>query len=192
MSSPSTALGAAPTQTLTTGLQVPTAAQSGGAFPPFDPSTFVPQLVWLAITFGALYWIMSRVALPRIGSVLEERRDRIERDLAEAERMKAETDAALKAYEQAIGDARGKAQALARETREALAAETERERVSADEKMAVKLAETEKQIAATKVRALASVNEIAVDTAAAIVNRLIGKDVPAAEIAAALAQRERT
>lgn len=192
MSSPSSGHEASAKETLTTGVYVPTAAEGGAKFPPFDPGTFAPQLVWLAITFGALYWIMSRVALPRIGSVLEERRDRIQRDLDEAERMKVETDAALAAYDQAMTEARGKAQAMARDTRESLAAEVERERVRVDEQVASKVAETERQIAATKVRALSSVNEIAVETAGAIVSRLIGKDVPASEIQAALADRNPT
>jgi F-type H+-transporting ATPase subunit b len=175
-----------------TGIQVPTADEhghGGGAFPPFDPSTFAPQLIWLAITFAALYFVMSRIALPNIGSVLEERRDRIKRDLDQAERMKAETDAALKAYEQALADARGKAQGIAKETRDTLAAETEGERQRADQQIAVKVAETEKRIGETKVRALASVSEIAVDTAGYIVSQLIGKDVPAAEIKAALTSK---
>jgi F-type H+-transporting ATPase subunit b len=178
--------------TLTTGTFVPTAApQGGGNFPPFDPNTFAPQLVWLAIAFGALYWILSRVALPKIGGVIEERRDRIQRDLDEAERMKAETDAALKAYEQALAEARGKAQTIAKETRDRLADEVGQERQRVDQQIAGKVAETEKRIEATKTRALASVNEIAIDTAGAIVARLIGKDVPAAEIQAALAGEKR-
>lgn len=179
-------------ETVTTAVHVPTADSHGkGGFPPFDTHTFAPQLVWLAIIFGALYWVLSRVALPRIGSVIEERRDRIQRDLAEAERMKAETDAALKAYEQAMAEARGKAQGIARDTRETLAADIDRERQRVDAEIATKIAATEKQIADTKARALASVNDIAVDTASAIVQRLIGKDVPASEIAAALAGRNR-
>jgi len=180
-------------QKLSTGTYVPTAAEhehgghGGGAFPPFDPTTFAPQLVWLVITFAALYLVMSRSILPKVGGVLEERRDRIQRDLDEAERMKAETDAALKAYEQALAEARGKAQGIAKETRDTLAAEMERERHRVDQQIASKVAETEKQIESTKTRALASVNDIAVDTAGAIISTLIGKDVPAAEIQAALA-----
>lgn len=181
------------TETLTTAIHVPSAGEpAGGKFPPFDTSTFAPQLVWLAIIFGALYWVLARVALPRIGSVIEERRDRIQRDLSEAERMKAETDAALKAYEQAMAEARGKAQGIARETREGLAAEVERERQRVDAQIAAKIAETERQIATNKSRALASVNDIAADTAGAIVARLTGREVPAADIAQALAARGRS
>lgn len=182
MSSPS---GGQPA--MQTGIHVPSAAAAGSsAFPPFDPNTFAPQLVWLFITFAALYWIMSRTVLPKIGSVLEERRDRIQRDLDEAARMKSETDAALMAYEQALADARGKAQGIAKDTRETLAAEMDRERHRVDEQIAIKVAQTEKRVDETKARALSSVNEIAVETAAAIVARLLGKDVPAAEVKAAM------
>lgn len=176
-------------QTLTTGTYVPTAAEGGSKFPPFDPNTFTPQLVWLAITFGALYLILSKVALPRIGEVIDERRNRIQRDLAEAERMQVETDAALKSYEKSLADARGKAQGIAKDMRDTLTADVDQERGRVDQQIAAKLSDTEKRITASKARALASVNDIAVDTARAIVANLIGRDVPEAEVRAALAGR---
>lgn len=172
------------------GTQTSTGApEPKGSFPPFDPSTFAPQLVWLALTFGALYWLLSRVALPKIGSVLAERKDRIERDLAEAERMKVETDTALKAYETSLASARGRAQAMAKDTRDKLAADIEKSRADADRQNAAKVADMEKRIADTKARALASVSDIATDTAGAIVEKLLGRQVPADEIKKIVAQR---
>lgn len=173
---------------LTTGEFIPTAGAAPAVFPPFDPATFAKQLFWLAVTFGALYFLMARIALPRIGEVIEERRDRIQRDLDEAARMKSETDAALKAYEQSLADARGKAQGLAKETREKLAAETDAERHRIEAQLNQKLAETEKRIAETKTRALASVDEIASSTAADVVATLTGKQVSADEVRKALAK----
>ena len=164
---------------------------STGGFPPFDPATFAPQLVWLVLTFSMLYWLMSRVALPRIGGVITERRDRIERDLSEAQRLKAETDAALKAYEQSLADARGKAQGLAKETRDKVASDLDRNRHKADQDNAAKVAEMEKLIADGKTRALASVNDIATETATAIVGKLLGRDVSPDEIRKALAADKR-
>lgn len=161
----------------TTGTSVGAADHHGGghgAFPPFDPSTFAPQLVWLAITFGFLYLMMSRVALPRVASVLAERRERIQRDLLEAERLKAETDTALKSYEKSLADARGRAQGLAKDMRDRMSADMERERKRVDDANAAKLADTEARIAETKSRALANVDSLAADTANAIVERLIG------------------
>src|SRR5579859_287483 len=78
----------------------------GGAFPPFDTSTFPSQLVWLAITFVALYLIVSRIALPRVGAVIDKRQSKIEGDLGEAQRLKDESEAALKAYESELASAR--------------------------------------------------------------------------------------
>lgn len=159
----------------------------GHSFPPFDPSTFAPQLVWLALSFAALYLIMSRVALPRVASVLAERRERIQRDLAEAERLTAETDAALASYEKSLADARGKAQGLAKGMRDKVAADLDRERRRVDDANATKLAETEARIADTKAKALANVDALAADTASAIVERLIGQSVGPEDIRQAVA-----
>lgn len=157
-------------------------AAGGHNFPPFDPSTFAPQLVWLAISFAALYLIMSRIALPRVASVLAERRERIRRDLAEAERLKAETDAALASYEKSLADARGKAQGMAKDMRDRVASEMDRERRRVDDENAARLAETETRIADTKARALANVDQLAAETAGAIVERLIGQSVGSEDI----------
>src|SRR4030088_222109 len=92
----------------------------GGAFPPFDSSTFASQLVSLLIAFVALYLIVSRIALPRVGSVLDARQNAIEGDLAAAHKLKDEADAALKAYESELASARSRAQAIGAETREQL------------------------------------------------------------------------
>ena len=86
-------------------------------FPPFDRETFASQLFWLAITFALLYLLMARFALPRVGSIIEDRRKHIDGDLAEANRHKGESDAAIAAHEKALAEARGRAQALANETR---------------------------------------------------------------------------
>ena len=162
-------------------------AKGGHSFPPFDPTTFAPQLVWLAISFAALYLIMSRIALPRVGSVLTERRERIQRDLAEAERLKGETDAALATYEKSLADARSKAQGMAKDMRDKVAADMDRERQRVDDANASKLAETETRIADTKARALANVEQLAAETAGAIVERLIGQQVNADDIKKAVA-----
>ncbi len=86
--------------------------------PQLEFHTFVPQLVWLVIVFGYLYVMMSRVALPRIATVLEERRDRIADDLDQAEQFKRQTDEAIEAYEKALAEARAKAHEVAQETRD--------------------------------------------------------------------------
>jgi F-type H+-transporting ATPase subunit b len=171
-------------QELTTGTEAPAA---GGNFPPFNPATFAPQLFWLTLTFTALYFVMSRKALPRIADVLEERANRIKRDLDAAERLKGETDKAIASYDQALNDAKGSASGIANDTRAKLAADVEREKAAVDKQINAKIADAETRIAATKTKALASVNEIAASTAAAIVGKLIGQDATADEVKRALA-----
>src|SRR6516225_186208 len=145
-----------------------------GGFPPFDPDTFPSQLVSLAIAFVALYLIVSRIALPRVGSVIDARQNAIEGDLAAAQKLKDESEAALKAYESDLAAARTRAQAIGAETREKLSAASEAERKSLEEKLAQKLAEAEKTIAATRTNAMSNVRGIAADAATAIVQRLAG------------------
>jgi F-type H+-transporting ATPase subunit b len=145
-----------------------------GAFPPFQKETFPSQLLWFAICFLALYLIMSKVALPRVGAILAQRRQRIEDDLKAAQRLRDQSDVELAAYEKALADARARAQAIANETRDKLNAEAERTRKLLEQQLNVKLGEAERTIAATKQAALANVRGIAVDATAAIVERLIG------------------
>lgn len=146
-----------------------------GAFPPFDSTTFASQLVWLAITFVVLYVLMAKVALPRVGGIIESRQKKIDGDIAEAGALKAQSDAALAAYEKALADARASAQAIANETREKQAAEAEARRKQLEDALNIKLAEAEKTIAATKQAAMSNVRGIAADATKAIVERLIGK-----------------
>ncbi len=98
------------------------ASEHGRGFPPFDAQNFPSQLFWLVLIFVALYLLMSKLALPRIGSILEARRRHIEDDLAEAQRLKLESDAAIVAYETALAEARARGQTLASETQAKAAA----------------------------------------------------------------------
>ncbi|MCB1485079.1 MAG: F0F1 ATP synthase subunit B [Hyphomicrobiaceae bacterium] len=163
------------------------AAHSGsGGLPQLDAHTFAPQIFWLVLTFAVLYFVLSKVALPRIGEVLEERADRITRDLEAAQRLKDDTDKALADYEKALADARAKASTIAKDTRDQLAAETESKKASVEKTLAGKLQDAEQRIAATKTKALSAVNDIAADTAGAVVSKLIGQNVSADDIKKAL------
>jgi len=154
--------------------EVPSEGHKGG-FPPFDSSTYASQLVWLAITFVVLYVLMAKLALPRLGGIIEGRQKRIEGDIAEAAAMKSQSDEAMAAYEKALADARANAQAIANETREKQAAEAEARRKQLEEGLNVKLADAEKAIAATKQAAMSNVRGIATDATKAIIEQLIGK-----------------
>jgi len=145
--------------------------------PQLDFGDYAPQLVWLVITFGIMYLLMARVALPRIATVIEERRDRIANDLAQADQLRRETDQAIAAYEKALADAKARANAIAQETRDRLNEELERERAEKEAEIQKRLDQAEAEISRTKEQALSHVEEIARDTTAALVEQLLGEKV---------------
>jgi F-type H+-transporting ATPase subunit b len=170
------------------GEQAHTEADGGhkAPFPPFQKDTFASQLVSLAIVFVALYLIVSRIALPRVGGTLDKRENTISGDLTEAQRLKDESDGALKAYEAELAAARSRAQAIGAETREKLNAASEAERKTLEERLSQKLAGAEKTIAATREAAMSNVRGIASDAATAIVQRLTGAAPDSASVGRAV------
>jgi F-type H+-transporting ATPase subunit b len=169
---------------LSTGTEATPPSEHGGGFPPFQKETFGSQLLWLAIAFGALYLIAAKLALPRVGGIIADRRARIAGDLAEAARMKDAADAANAAYEKSLADARARAQTMAAETRDRVNAQAEARRKEVEANLHAKLATAERTIATTRTAAMANVQGIAKDAAVAIVTRLTGK-APTEEAAAA-------
>ena len=155
-------------------------------FPPFQKDTFASQLVSLVIAFAALYLIVSKFALPRVGAVIDERQDTIDGDLAAAQKLKDESDNALKAYESELATARSRAQAIGADTREKLNTASEAERKTLEDKLSQKLAEAEKTIASTREAAMSNVRGIATDAAAAIVQRLSGVTPDSASVGQAV------
>jgi F-type H+-transporting ATPase subunit b len=155
-------------------------------FPPFNPANFASQLVWLAITFGIFYLIISRVAAPRIAGILEDRKAKIAVDLGEAARLKSETDASIAGYEKSLAEARRNAASIAAETRAKLTAEIDAKRHVAEAGLAEKLARAEADIAAIKAKAMGEVDAIARETASSVVAALSSAQVSADEIEAAV------
>lgn len=157
-----------------------------GAFPPFASETYASQLLWFAIAFGLLYYVMSRLALPRVAAVMENRSTRIAGDLAEAERLRAESEAAGAAYEKSLNDARARAKAIAQEMREALTAESDARRKAIEAELQDRIKASEETIATRTADAMSSVRGIAADTASAIVERLTGQAPDRRAVEAAL------
>ena len=155
--------------------------------PQLNPLDWAPQIIWLVITFSILYVLMKRVALPRIGSVIEARHARIAGDIEAADKLRRETQEAIAAYEQALAEAKARAQAIAREANNKLKAEMAAERAALDRDLAARSAEAEKRIDQAKISALKDVNQVASETAAEIVRTLIGVAPSKPEASAAVA-----
>ncbi len=169
------------------GTEVPGGPAHEGAFPPFDPVNFTGELVWLAITFGALYLLMSKVALPRVGNILATRKDKINSDLASAAKAQDEAAAAAAAHEKTLADAKAKAQGVGQAAHADLTAQADARRQALEADLNAKMAEAETQIAATKTAAMANVDSIATDAAHAILQHITGQPADANAVASALA-----
>ena len=159
--------------------------------PQLNPLDWAPQIIWLILTFGILYLLMVKVVLPRIGGVIDERAAHIAKDLAEADKLRRETEEAIAAYEQALAEAKQKAHAIVDAGRTKLKEEMAAERTKLDQELGKKSAEAEARIDAAKVSAMKEVSAVAADVAADIVRQLIGSVPSKAEIEKAVQEARK-
>lgn len=156
--------------------------------PQLDFSTWGNQIFWLAVTLVAIYLILTRVALPRISAVLAERRGTITNDLSAAEELKAKAAEAEAAYNQALATARIEAAKIVAAARADIQADLDKATAKADAEIEARTLVSEARIAEIKAGALASVTEVARDTAKELVS-VLGGTVDATAITAAVTAR---
>ena len=156
------------------------------AFPPFDPAFFPSQLFWFFLTFIALYFLLAKVFLPRVGETIEERGSRIADDLDQASRMQREAEEAEKAYTRSLADARAKAMNVAETTKQAVDTEIQSKLTAADAEADKAAEAAEKRIREIRTKALGNIETIASETAQTAVTALTGKKVTLSAIKAIL------
>ncbi|WP_420568577.1 F0F1 ATP synthase subunit B' [Thalassovita sp.] len=156
--------------------------------PQLDFSNWGNQIFWLLVTLVVIYFVLSRIALPRIAAVLAERQGTITNDIAAAEELKAKAVEAEEAYNKALADARAEAQRIVAETKAEIQADLDAATAKADAEIAEKVAEGEKVIAEIRANALESVKDVAKDTTAEIIAAL-GNEADAKTVDAAVAAR---
>jgi F-type H+-transporting ATPase subunit b len=159
--------------------------------PQLQPTTFAPQLIWLAITFGLLYFALSWLALPRIERVLGARKSRIGGDLEKAREAQRDSEKAMERYEAEIAAAKAKGQAALRAGREKLEAELGKKRAVLDRQIAEKNAETEKRVHGFLERASSDMEEMTAGVVNDIVKEFAGVEVSDGEVRAALRQSSK-
>ena len=164
------------------------AATAAPGMPQLDFSTWGNQIFWLMVTLVVIYFVLSRVALPRIGAVLEDRQNTILKDLTTADELKNRAAEAEKAYDAALVQARTEAGQIAAQARAVIQADLDAAIARADAEIAERTAEGEAAIAAIRRSATDSISKVAADTAEALVAAMGGKADTAA-IAAAVAAR---
>jgi F-type H+-transporting ATPase subunit b len=161
---------------------------SAGGMPQLDFSTFPNQIFWLVITLLVIYFVLSRVALPRIGAVLAERKGTITNDLAAAEELKQKAVEAERAYDEALARARAEAAKIVAEAKAEIQKDLAGATAKADAEIAAKAAESEKAIADIRAGAADAVASVAKATAQELVAAL-GGTVDARTVTAAVTAR---
>jgi len=149
--------------------------EEAGGLPQLDGSTYAGQIFWLLISFALLYFVLSRVFLPRLGGVIEERRNRIADDYDQAAEFKREAEEAKAAYEQSLADAKARAASVAAETRATIDEEIAAAEKESDARLDAEITAAEARIAETAERARGAVREAAADTTKALVDAMIGE-----------------
>jgi F-type H+-transporting ATPase subunit b len=163
--------------------------------PQFDPAVWVPQLVWLAVTFVVLYLLMAKIALPRVGEVLEEREQRINESLRKADGLKRDAEDAVAAYEKTMTDVRAKAAQELKAAHDRAAEEAAKRNAELGERLASQISAAEVRIHQAREAAIGGLREVAIAAAGAAVDRLIGQKLESAALTgavdAALAEQSR-
>jgi len=157
--------------------------------PQLDFSTFPNQIFWLVVTLIVIYLLMSRVALPRIASVLTERHGAIQSDLDKADEMKAKAVEAETAYNQALVDARAEAQSIVAHARAEIQKDLDVALLKADAEIAVKTEESAAAIKEISASAVAAIKVVANDTAKEIVKTMMPGAGDAKAVKAAVTAR---
>jgi F-type H+-transporting ATPase subunit b len=163
-----------------------TESAGGAGFPPFKTETFPSQLFWLAVTFAFLFVMLWKAAGPRIHGVISSRRGAINADIAAAQKARGDAESASAAYQTALAGARARANAHAEQTRQTLNAEIAKAKAEADAEAQKAMSAAQGRIDAMQVQARGAVATAAQEAAIAIVARLTGETVTAAEAAAAV------
>ena len=166
--------------------ETPHAEAASGGMPQFAIETWVGQVFWLFLTFGVMYFILSKFILPKIGQGLTDRGDRIADDLDEASRMQQQASQAQADYEQALADAKAKAHNIAETTRKSVDEEIAAEAEATDTQFARKQAEADERIRKIKTAALGKIDDVAGDTVSEIISKLTGVKTTPARVKSAI------
>jgi F-type H+-transporting ATPase subunit b len=154
--------------------------EEAGGMPQLNPDFFGNQIFWLLVSLVAIFLMLTRVALPRIGATLATRQGTISSDLAAAETFRAQAREAQVAYDKALAEARAEAGRIGAETRAQIQAQLAAELAQADARIDAKSAESAQVLRQIQDEAAANVELVARDTARAIVEALGGRPDDAA------------
>lgn len=157
------------------------AAHGATGLPQLDFATFPNQIFWLVVTLVVLFWIISRIAIPRISAVLADRQGAITGDLMAAEEFKRRARDAEAAYDRALAEARGEANKIVAANKAEIQRELDGAIAHADAEIAARASESERRIGDIRASAETDARTVAREVTAELV-RSFGGQADAAAI----------
>lgn len=145
-----------------------------GGMPQFDITRFPSQIFWLVVSFAILYFLMAKLVLPRIGSIVESRDAKIQADLDAAQKANDVARAAAQEQEKALSTARGQASQLVREAAEAAATQTSAKMHEIADRLAGEITAAERRIGEQRSQTLSGLTSMSAEIATAVLTRLVG------------------
>ena len=151
-------------------------AESGG-MPQLNPEFWISQIVWLVITFGALYVILSKVILPKISNNLESRRSQILENIEIAEKQREESEEKLKEFDKIILNSKLEAKNLFNEARQKVLNEIDKKRSEMEKNLEEEISSAEKEIQSLNNNSTENMKKIATETSLSLIQQLIGEEI---------------
>ena len=173
-------------QIFTLNFVLTTYAQSGesGGMPQLNPEFWISQIVWLVLTFGILYVVLSKLILPKISDNLESRKSRILDNIEAADKQREESEAKLREYEEIVSKSKIEAKKIFNQVREKALKDIGQKIEVLDKQIDEEIKKVEDEINQLRKEAPAKINKIAIETASELTQKLIGAEVNSSSISA--------
>ena len=151
-------------------------AESRG-MPQLNPEFWVSQIVWLVITFGALYIVLSKVILPKISDNLEIRRSQILENIEIAEKQREESEQKVKEFEKIILNSKIEAKNIFNEARQKVLSDIDKKRNELENSLEQEIVSAEEEIKALNTSSIENIKQIATETSSNLIKQLIGEEI---------------
>ena len=165
-------------------------AESEG-MPQLNPEFWVSQIVWLVLTFGILYIVLSKLILPKISDNLESRKSQILENIETAETQREESEKKLKELEKIILESKIEAKNYFNEARQKILEDISNKRVALEKDIDNEISAVEQEVNNLKITSNEKIKKIAIETSSELIKQLIGEEANNSSISAIVEEQSR-
>ena len=168
-------------------------AQSGesGGMPQLNPEFWVSQILWLVLTFGILYIVLSKLILPKISDNLESRKSQILENIETAEKQREESEKKLKEFEKIILESKLEAKNYFNEARQKILKDINNKKVALEKDIDNEISAAEQEVNNLKITSSEKIKKIAIETSSELIKQLIGEEANNSNISAIVEEQSR-